>query len=735
MKQKFDIITSTCVPLPLENVDTDQIIPARFLKATTKEEKFFGDNLFRDWRYHKDGTIVEDFVLNNPKYKGCIKGCILVAGKNFGSGSSREHAAWAIAGYGFRVVISSFFADIHKNNELNNFVLPVQVSEAFLSELFSTIQDNPDAQVEVDLPNQTVTNLTTGHAEHFDINGYKKHCLMNGLDDIDFLVANKDKIEQWEKRTPSISPCLGGVSEASPKQGRLVGSPFVEIMDATLRDGEQTNGVSFLPHEKLVMARKLLSDVNVDRIEIASARVSEGEREAVTKICAYAQKNGLLDRVEVLGFVDGGKSIDWIAECGGKVVNLLAKGSLKHCTHQLHKTPEEHISDILHEVEYAASKGISVNLYLEDWSNGMKDSPEYVYQLMDELTANSQKQIARFMLPDTLGVMNPLQVIEYFRKMIKRYPETHFDFHAHNDYDLAVSNSLAAVYSGARGLHVTVNGLGERCGNAPMASVQAILKDQFHAKTNIVENQLNDLSRMVESFSGITVAPNQPIVGENVFTQVAGVHADGDTKDKLYYNELMPERFGRKREYALGKNSGKANIAKNLEELGLELTPEQTRRVTERITELGDKKEIVTQEDLPFIVSDVLKHDSSDDKVKLISYVVSTAYGLRPGANVKVEINGHQYEAAGTGDGQYDAFVKALRYIYKKYLDRTFPILANYQVTIPPGGRTDALVQTVITWNDNGKMIRTRGLDADQTEAAIKATFKMLNIIENEITI
>ena len=531
--------------------------------------------------------------------------------------------------------------------------------------------------------------------------------------------------------------------------------PFVEIMDSTLRDGEQTNGVSFLPHEKLVMARKLLSDVNVDRIEIASARVSDGEREAVTKICAYAQKNGLLERVEVLGFVDGGKSIDWINECGGKVVNLLAKGSLKHCTHQLHKTPEEHISDILHEVEYAASKGISVNLYLEDWSNGMKDSPEYVYQLMDALLASDlhgQKRtnsdddndvrespcqsaaIKRFMLPDTLGVMNPLQVIEYFRKMMKRYPDVHFDFHAHNDYDLAVSNSLAAVLSGARGLHVTVNGLGERCGNAPMASVQAILKDQFHAKTNIVESQLNDLSRMVESFSGITVAPNQPIVGENVFTQVAGVHADGDSKDKLYYNELMPERFGRKREYALGKNSGKANIAKNLEELGLELTPEQTRRVTERITELGDKKEIVTQEDLPFIVSDVLKHDSSGDKVKLISYVVSTAYGLRPGANVKVEINGQQYEAGGTGDGQYDAFVKALRYIYKKYLDRTFPILANYQVTIPPGGRTDALVQTVITWNDNGKMIRTRGLDADQTEAAIKATFKMLNIIENEIT-
>ena len=192
MKQKFDIIISTCVPLPLENVDTDQIIPARFLKATDKEG--FGDNLFRDWRYRSDGSIVEDFVLNDPKYKGCI----LVAGKNFGSGSSREHAAWAIAGYGFRVVISSFFADIHKNNELNNFVLPVQVSENFLQELFQTIQNNPDTQVEVDLPNQTVTNKATGNSEHFDINGYKKLCLMNGLDDIDFLVANKDKIEKWE---------------------------------------------------------------------------------------------------------------------------------------------------------------------------------------------------------------------------------------------------------------------------------------------------------------------------------------------------------------------------------------------------------------------------------------------------------------------------------------------------------------------------------------------------------
>ena len=513
--------------------------------------------------------------------------------------------------------------------------------------------------------------------------------------------------------------------------------PFVEIMDSTLRDGEQTNGVSFLPHEKLMIARMLLSDLNVDRIEVASARVSEGEKEAVTMICRYANQNNMLSRVEVLGFVDNHASIDWIADCGCRVINLLAKGSLKHCTQQLGKTPEEHIADIQAEVDYAASKGMTVNLYLEDWSNGMKDSPEYVYQLMDSLLPSHSpltthhSPITRFMLPDTLGIMNPLQVIEYFRKMMKHYPQAHFDFHAHNDYDLAVSNSLAAVLSGAKGLHVTVNGLGERCGNAPLASVQAILKDQFQAKTSINESQLNRASRMVEGYSGITVAPNQPIVGEHVFTQVAGVHADGDSKDKLYYNELIPERFGRKREYALGKTSGRANIAKNLEELGLELTPEQTRRVTQRITELGDKKEIVTQDDLPYIVSDVLKHDAPEDKVKLISYVVSTAYGLRPGANIKVEINGKQYEDSAVGDGQYDAFVKALRHIYKKYLGRTFPILANYQVSIPPGGRTDALVQTVITWDNDGKLIRTRGLDADQTEAAIKATFKMLNIFES----
>ena len=476
--------------------------------------------------------------------------------------------------------------------------------------------------------------------------------------------------------------------------------PFIEIMDCTLRDGEQTGGVS------------------------SSPRHSEGEKDAVTMICRYARQINMLGKVEVLGFVDGKRSIDWIESCGCRVMNLLVKGSERHCVKQLQKTAGEHIADILRSLEYARDRGIDVNVYLEDWSNGMKHSPEYVYRMLDVLVKTN---VRRFMLPDTLGILNPLQVIEFMRKMIKRYPGTHFDFHAHNDYDLAVSNSLAAVLSGVRGLHVTVNGLGERCGNAPLASVQAILKDQFNAKTNINEERLNDISRMVEGYSGIMVAPNQPIVGENVFTQVAGVHADGDNKANLYSNALKPERFGRRREYALGKNSGRANIDRNLQELGLELTPEQTARVTKRITELGDRKEIVTQDDLPFIVSDVLKHAAPEDNVKLISYMVSSAYGLKPIASVKVEIDGRQYEAAATGDGQYDAFVRALRSIYEDVLGRSFPVLANYAVSIPPGGDTDALVQTIITWQQGDKVFKTRGLDADQTEAAIRATSRCGN--------
>ena len=481
--------------------------------------------------------------------------------------------------------------------------------------------------------------------------------------------------------------------------------PKIEIMDTTLRDGEQTSGVSFVPHEKLMIARLLLEDLKVDRIEVASARVSDGEFNAVKMICDWAARRGLLHKVEVLGFVDGRVSVDWIHDAGGKVINLLTKGSEKHCRFQLKKTLEEHIEDIRPVVEYAHEKGLDVNVYLEDWSNGMKDSPEYVFGLMDGL---ADCHIRRFMLPDTLGILNPLQVIEYMRKMKKRYPDRHFDFHAHNDYDLAVSNVLAAVLSGVKGLHTTINGLGERAGNAPLASVQAILKDHFHAITNIDESRLNEVSRVVESYSGVVIPPNKPIVGDSVFTQVAGVHADGDNKNNLYCNDLLPET------------------------LGLELDDESMKKVTQRIIELGDRKEVVTQEDLPYIISDVLKHDGGKSKVRLLSYFVTLAQGLKPMATLSIEINGKTYQESSSGDGQYDAFVRALRKIYKGTLGRKFPMLTNYAVSIPPGGRTDAFVQTVITWNYEDREFRTRGLDADQTEAAIKATIKMLNMVEND---
>ncbi|MFA6833219.1 MAG: 2-isopropylmalate synthase [Bacteroidales bacterium] len=502
----------------------------------------------------------------------------------------------------------------------------------------------------------------------------------------------------------------------------------IEIMDTTLRDGEQTCGVSFVPHEKLMIARVLLEDLRVDRIEVGSAHVSGGEFKAVELITNWAKKNGFLEKVEVLGFVDDGKSVDWISKAGGKVLNLLCKGSLRHCNYQLKKTPEEHLTNIKKVVDYATEKGIAVNIYLEDWSNGMKDSIEYVFFLMDEL---QNTEIKRFMLPDTLGILNPLQVIRYMDIMTERYPNKHFDFHAHNDYDLAVSNVLAAVFSKVKGLHTTINGLGERAGNAALASVQAILKDHFNAITSIDESKLNEASRIVESYSTIMIPANKPIVGENVFTQVAGVHADGDQKKDLYCNALLPERFGRVREYALGKTSGKANIRKNLEQLGLQLDEDSMKRVTERIIALGDRKELVTQEDLPYIISDVLKHDVINDTVKLKSYYVTLVRGLKPTATLSIEIEGKVYEESSSGDGQYDAFVRALRKVYKDKLGRSFPMLTNYAVTIPPGGRTDAFVQTIITWSFKNKTFRTRGLDVDQTESAIKATMKMLNLIDD----
>ena len=501
----------------------------------------------------------------------------------------------------------------------------------------------------------------------------------------------------------------------------------IEILDTTLRDGEQTSGVSFSPSEKLSIARNLLLELRVPRIEIASARVSSGEMDSVRKVCAWAKKKGLLGSIEILGFVDNGVSIEWIRNVGGKVINLLCKGSEKHCRLQLGKSPEEHFADVRRNITLAVEAGLEVNLYLEDWSNGITKSPQYVYDMMDALI---DMPVRRFMLPDTLGVMNPNQVYEYCKRMVARYPMAQFDFHAHNDYDLATANSFAAGLVGVRGIHCTVNGLGERAGNAPLSSVVTVVHDMLHKSTGIDESKINKVSHIVESFSGVMVPANKPIVGESVFTQCAGVHADGDNKSNLYYNDLLPERFGREREYALGKTSGKANIKKNLESLGIDLSDDDIKKVTQRVIELGDKKEIVTPDDLPYIVADVLKHDIVQNKVRIINYALSLSQGLRPTATIKLDFDGREYQQSAVGDGQFDAFVKAVKKIYKENLGRSFPMLTNYIVNIPPGGRTDALVHTTISWEYKGHQFKTRGLDADQIEAAIQATLKMLNIIE-----
>lgn len=506
-----------------------------------------------------------------------------------------------------------------------------------------------------------------------------------------------------------------------PKQQR-----YIEIMDTTLRDGEQTSGVSFSSSEKLTIAQLLLSEVKVDRIEIASARVSEGEFDAVKKITKWAKANGHLNKVEVLTFVDGDVSIKWMQEAGAKVMNLLTKGSLNHLTHQLKKTPQQHFNEIAAVIKLARQKKIDVNVYLEDWSNGMRHSKEYVFQYLDFL---SKQPVKRIMLPDTLGVLIPSEVYEFVEETVLRYPGVHFDFHGHNDYDLGTANVLEALKAGAHGLHLTVNGMGERAGNAPLASAVAVMNDFLPGlKSAVAEKSLYGVSKLVETFSGFRIPVNKPVVGENVFTQTAGIHADGDKKNKLYFSDLMPERFGRQRKYALGKTSGKANIENNLAQLGITLADEDLKKVTQRIIELGDRKEAVTQADLPYVISDVLDSKTLQDKVKIENYVLTHSKNLNPSATLRISISGELFEEHAQGDGQYDAFMNALKKIYKQKKVE-LPLLTDYAVRIPPGGKTDALCETVITWSHNHKEFKTRGLDSDQTVSAIKATQKMLNII------
>ena len=513
----------------------------------------------------------------------------------------------------------------------------------------------------------------------------------------------------------------------SPLRGKMA-RRTVELMDTTLRDGEQTPGVAYTPDEKLQLARMLLEDVGVDRIEIAGTRVSDGEREGARKVARWALRAGMRDRIEVLGYCDGAASAEWTAEVGVKRMNLLVKGSERHCLGQLRMSPEKHRARVEEAIEQCRKRRIAVNVYLEDWSSGVRESPDYVFAMMKLLDG---LPVQRIFLADTLGILNPHTVRRTVELMVDGWPDAHFEYHGHNDYGLATANCLAAVEAGARGVHTSVNGMGERAGNTKLAEIVAALHDHTALKTRVDESRLVAVSKLVEAFSGKNVSANAPIVGGDVFTQTAGIHADGDAKGDLYATRLSPDRFGQRRRYALGKLSGKASLDQNLKALGIALPDDARDLVLRRIVELGDKKHTVVPEDLRFIIADVLK-TPAEQLVRVESYKVTVGTGSHPEAEVVLAYRGKKAAAKATGDGGYDAFMNALKKAAARFRIPV-PRLEDYRVRIPPGGRTGALVETVITWRGEGEeRFTTLAVDPDQLAAAVAATEKMLNAVQGD---
>ncbi len=503
----------------------------------------------------------------------------------------------------------------------------------------------------------------------------------------------------------------------------------VAVMDTTLRDGEQTPNVSYTPEEKLLIARRLLGEAEVDRIEVASTRVSEGEHESASLITKWARKNRVLRRIEMLGYCDGAASVDWVTSAGGKVMNLLTKGSEHHCRMQLRMEPEEHRAAIEKTIRYARLKRLSVNVYLEDWSRGVRDSFDYVFA---HVNLFRELRVERVYLADTLGILAPADVTRYVDLMTSTWPEVDFEFHGHNDYGLAVANCLAAINAGARGVHTSVNSMGERAGNTSLAQVVAAIHDHSDMRTSVVESKLTGVSQLVATYTGKDIAANAPIVGRDVFTQTAGIHADGDAKADLYGSRLAPRRFGRAREYALGKLSGKASLDHNLEALGVQLTPEHRDLVLARVIELGDRKHTVSSADLPYIINDVLK-TATEQLVRVEKFHVVVDDDDTPTADVAVSYQGRLEKASAAGDGGYDAFMQAIKKAVKSFAFDV-PVLEDFRVRIPPGGRTGAIVETIITWNQpagraHEGIFTTTGVHTDQLNAAILATEKMLNML------
>jgi len=494
-------------------------------------------------------------------------------------------------------------------------------------------------------------------------------------------------------------------------------------MDTTLRDGEQTQGVSFSANEKVNIARALLQSLKVDRIEVASACVSDGEQQAVAKICDWASEEGMVDRIEILGFVDYKRSVDWIKKAGGSVINLLAKGSEKHCREQLGRDLTSHIDDISRTVEYALERQLRVNMYLEDWSSGFSESRDYVYGLV---SGTQDLGISHYLLPDTLGLFSPQEVFDSLKEMKEQFPNEEFDFHPHNDYGLATANVIAAIEAGIDNIHCTVNCLGERAGNASLAEVAVVIRDKLGIDLSIDETQITLVSRMVENFSGKWIAANTPVVGADVFTQTAGIHADGDMKGNLYVSRLTPERFDRKRSYALGKMSGKASLVNNLEELGISLSEEDQAKVLQRVVALGDSKHLITAEDLPFIIADVME-SKEYQYVDLIKCDINTGLNRGSSVSLTLTVDGEDFEGDGTGNGGFDAFMDAVTKILSR-IGFVMPLLKDYEVHIPRGGKTDALTECIITWQSQEQEFKTRGVDSNQVMAAVKATTRMINM-------
>jgi D-citramalate synthase len=508
------------------------------------------------------------------------------------------------------------------------------------------------------------------------------------------------------------------VSSQSEAISRGTKVTHIEIMDTTLRDGEQTPGVNYTADEKLIIAEAMLKS-GIDAIEVGSALISEGEAVAVRSITNWAHSHGFDGRVEVLGFVDGTRSVDWIVRNGCRVLNLLIKGSEHHCRVQLKKSLPEHLADIERTVSYATSQGLTVNVYLEDWSQGMRDSQPYVMALT---TGISKLPLKHVMLADTLGVLNPDETQAYVRIMCSNF-DLKFDFHAHNDYGLAVANSLFALRAGARRIHVAMNGLGERAGNTNLATLIVTAHDLYGITSNVNERSLGMLSDLVAGISGVDPADNEPVVGRMSSIQGCGVHADGDKKGKLYQNRLDPTRFGRKRGYDLGKTAGLASIEQNCKELGIEISPDQQRALLAKVKELGDQKVTVTQADIILLLHDIF--NTKENGLKLVDYHFVMKKGALPSASLQLRRDEEILSAQAEGDGQFDAFINALRTIYSD-----LPELVDYRIGISRKGTSGALTEAIITWRTEERMFTTRGVDPDQLVAAMHATIRMLNYME-----